>query len=145
MTAVDDSTKFFPVLLPSNDSGGSMSKKQQRRHTVSVAADDMAQAAEEAGWTLSKRWNGSSGHSVYLLLRLSARLKILCRVSDHSPNRPIGIANEPPTILVLLGVPGCFVHAKEWLKSTAETVERVRENCDCKCRLRAAAIPSDEV
>lgn len=114
------------------------SRMDQRRAEVRHAVEEIVEAAEAAGWTITQRRTFSKKCSIYIDCHLINGVAVTIRVSNHAPSRPLGLRADRPTVLVLVGFPGGISHATAWLQRTAEEVRVVREGGRCKARLRGA-------
>lgn len=96
------------------------SKSAERRAELLLIAEEVVGAAVLAGWRRPRRRVYSRGHSIYVTMKLGGKRRVLVRISDHAPSRPMGGEGELPTLMVTLDVPGNISNAVRWLEQTAE-------------------------
>jgi len=75
-------------------------------------------AARRAGWTIHRR--KQVGNSIYTYMRLSRRIELCIRFSDHAPGKPLDPkAMDCPIMLCTLDTPGAVSHVERWLQEEA--------------------------
>ncbi|MEM9415251.1 MAG: hypothetical protein AAGA29_07230 [Planctomycetota bacterium] len=116
----------------------SPSRTERRRDEVDRAAAEIIDAAEDAGWIVTRDRAFSNGASRYFDTHLSSGVAVTLRVADHCPSRALGVAGDRPFVLAIVSTPGGLAHAKTWLARMAEQVGRVQHGQTHQCRLRKA-------
>jgi len=113
-------TPYCTYESPNHPLAGLESRSATARRGIKVWQMEVAitTAARRAGWTIHRR--KQVGNSIYTYMRLSRRIELCVRFSDHAPGKPLDPATmDCATMLCTLDTPGAMSHVERWLQEEA--------------------------